>query len=152
MIKKKGYQFQQWHLLVLVPVVYYGYQIVKKGKLLGVKITNDIKNDVAINATKQALLANGITDLRANVVNEVAEKVYRAFYKTTLWGMGEDEEAAVAAINELQNAPEAKACANIYKANYGKTLYADFMKFVSPLDGNHKDIKQNILIATKNVS
>lgn len=148
---RSKYRFQQWHLLIIVPVVYMLYKMLKGGKVLGMQIAGSINSSAQIAGVKAALLQSGIEGVREAAVQDAAEGIYTAFYKDSFWGAGEDEEKAVESINMLLSAAEAKAAAHIYKANYKKSLYSDFMKFVGPLDGNHKNIKQFILLATKGI-
>lgn len=125
------------------------YKIYHDASKTGAKIAADVKNSTQAAGIKDALNQSGVMDVRADEVIEIADNIYVAFYKTSFWGLGEDEEAAVEAFNSLQNVAEAKACARIYKVNYKKTLSVDIYNYCN---GSHwKNVKQYLYNAIKGI-
>jgi hypothetical protein len=129
-----------------VVLLYIFYKAMKGGKLLAGSISSDIASSVSVAAVKEALSNSGVDNSRASVVTDAADQIYKALYNY-YYGMAEDEPAVIAALNGLRSSSEAIACARVYKANFGKSLYADIQKYLSLSERN--EIKASFLLAIK---
>ena len=114
-------------------------------------IVGDMKTAEVVTGVKTGLQQAGISGVRADMVTKIAEDIYQAFYKSALWGMGEDEEAAIVAINSLLSVAEARACATVYKVTYKKSLYQDIQRFINSWDTRNNELKANLVEAMKGV-
>ena len=134
-------------LLVAVPVLIL-WKIFRGGWKLGGDIKNAIKNDQQAAAINKVALDTGLGAERAQSIIDIAKDIHVAFHGT-LWGLGEDEEKAVNALNRCQSAAEAKAVAVVYRTNYQKSLYGDFKQysgtFIDPWP------RQNLMDAIKSI-
>lgn len=145
MFKKKSWSWWQYALAIVG--IYIAWSLFKKGKLLGASVVETVKTSTQVAAVNGALIANGITNVRAQLVEDVAGRVYAALYKNDWFGWSEDEQAVIAAVNELASSAEAKACAAIYRELFKKNMYADISKHLSTSD--LAAVKQNIYLSLK---
>lgn len=126
------------------------YRLVKGLNISKQAITGlitDIKTDAQAKQLTDALSTNGINAVDGKKVVQIAEEIYSALHKDSLFGWGEDEEKAVNAFNKLQSVGEAKAAAGIYLTNYSKNLFEDLKKYIHGNDWNR--LKSFLLNAIK---
>jgi hypothetical protein len=111
--------------VIALAVVYFIY---KKGKNTADKIKDALADSVTLAEVSGAVAVYGISPTRIKVIQEIAERIYNAFYKSG-FGLWEDEKAAAEAFNELYGQGEAIVCATIYKASFKKSLYGDITEW-----------------------
>lgn len=136
-------------IFLSIVIILRSFQVIRNAKILGTNVAGVLKNDLVTATINAAINQNGIDSIRSATVISSAELIYTAFYKTSLWGFGEDEETAISVFNSLQNNGEAKASAIIYKANFSKSLYADFVKYCH--GSNWRSLNTSYLNAIKSL-
>lgn len=94
-------------------------QATKIVKGLGAVVNDQVGED----AIKKKTGANNQT---YKACSAIADAVYTAFHED--WD--EDEEAAISAMNGAKTAFQVQTVCNIYKMRYGKSLKAEYEKFV----------------------
>lgn len=128
---------------------YFGWKTLRNVSKTASNIGTDIKSSAQASGVNTALNQSGVpaASVRGAAIVEIAENIYAALFKSTLYGWGEDEPAVIENMNSLLNIAEAKACARIYSTNYKKNLYNDINKYLSVSE--RQQIKTYLLTATK---
>ena len=144
MLRKIQRFFKQnsWAYILLVIPAYFLYKKVKK---IGNDTANAIKNSAMAASIKDAMNQANISDVRAGLIVDIANNIYDAFYKDSLFGLGEDEVKAMENFKMLNSVDEAIACAVVYRASFSKSLYQNIMQYCHFTDFD--DVKQGFLNA-----